>query len=280
MNRLPATIYISRSSAVYFLAPLAALLFLGVSANADIASPLNAHAAVYPLITSAREQMKIREYGAAVVILFKASNIDPENAQIYQELGNCYYYLGDRNSAATNYESSLRLNPANRALADYLKLLKPENGAGLSAGPHFISKTAAVSSDRWAPAWRSALLPGWGQVYKGEKGKGYALGAIEFVLYSGVITTYYMSAGAQSEYMALGPNLSQDKYDSALNSWGTMSTLNYVFYSLFGAVYVFCVYDAAQAPRSAVQARRMESPDAQIVLLEGGLGTKFKLLSF
>ena len=43
-----------------------------------------------------------------------------------------------------------------------------------------------------APVWRSAIMPGWGQLYKKEKNKGFALLIGEGLLLSGVVVSHIM----------------------------------------------------------------------------------------
>ena len=57
-----------------------------------------------------------------------------------------------------------------------------------------------VAADWTAPAWRSALVPGWGQAYNGDEAKAWWLGGSTWVLLGGVAVTYVEGEQALHDY--------------------------------------------------------------------------------
>ncbi len=63
--------------------------------------------------------------------------------------------------------------------------------------------------------WRSTLVPGWGQRYKGEKTKGWVFTGIAAAGALASIASYKVSSDARSYYKHLGPGTNPDEFDRA-----------------------------------------------------------------
>lgn len=70
--------------------------------------------------------------------------------------------------------------------------------------------------------WRSTVIPGWGQRYKGEKAKGWIFTGVAAGLAAGTVGSYLYAKQAHADYERLGPNDSagtfQSKYNSSVNA--------------------------------------------------------------
>ncbi len=59
---------------------------------------------------------------------------------------------------------------------------------------------------------RSAVLPGWGQIYNREPLKGLALGAVELGLLAWLITEHTLAERARDDYLRTGDPFYEDCY--------------------------------------------------------------------
>lgn len=97
--------------------------------------------------------------------------------------------------------------------------------------------------------WRSALVPGWGQISKRQEGKGYAILATEAVLLAGTLTTGIMNRKARADANATAIPADRTFYSDRADN---------LFYASLGigiaaaAVYVYNLLDAYLAERSDI----------------------------
>jgi len=90
-----------------------------------------------------------------------------------------------------------------------------EDDAGAGATPRYVR----VPDNRAEAALRSMVLPGWGQLYKGERTKGRLLVAVWGVTAAGGITTHVLRQQARSTYLdAATPDEAEDRYP-VFNRW-------------------------------------------------------------
>src|SRR5437764_1455792 len=61
--------------------------------------------------------------------------------------------------------------------------------------------------------WRSALLPGWGQRYKGERTKGWVMTGAAGGLAATSLGLYQYKVSARDSYNSLGPTNSAKTFD-------------------------------------------------------------------
>lgn len=185
----------------------------------------NAQSGAQGSMAQAQALYRAKRYEEAVSAYRGILAGDPKNAMAEQGLGNALYGLGRPAEAKQAYQRSLALNPGNPALAA------------------FVQKLESPVSVSWVqPAWRSALLPGWGQFYNHEERKGLVVGGLTLGLLAGVAVTYVVGSSAQQEYLNAGPG---SDFDKPYGTWEAMASLNHAFYLGFGAAYLYNVIDAA-----------------------------------
>ena len=93
--------------------------------------------------------------------------------------------------------------------------------------------------------WRSAILPGWGQMYKGSMGKGIAILGAEVVAAGGIVAL----EGMRSSYVTKAktqPHYAQQYYSKASNC----GIIRNGFILAAGAIYIYNLIDAIVAPGS------------------------------
>jgi hypothetical protein len=70
-----------------------------------------------------------------------------------------------------------------------------------------------MADPRLAAAWRSLLLPGWGQRFKGQKTKGRLFTISAATLAGATIVSHVLRARAEKDYLHAGENEVESRYD-------------------------------------------------------------------
>ena len=119
-------------------------------------------------------------------ILQSQRRLAPEElAFLHQYLALSFYNTGQPDSARVHFLNLLSVNPGleldpvtiSPKIIEFFNEIKKDYQALSGSSPSLAhTKYVFVEDLRPAAAWRSALLPGWGQFYKGQKAKGYVLG--------------------------------------------------------------------------------------------------------
>lgn len=108
---------------------------------------------------------------------------------------------------------------------------------------------------RPAATWRSMLLPGWGQLYKNDNRKGYALITATAITTLATGIFHVLQEQAHTDYRdVIEPNRIEQKYDryNSLYQWRNNSAL------LAGGVWLYAVFDALLVkPKFAQQCTRV-----------------------
>jgi tetratricopeptide (TPR) repeat protein len=194
----------------------------------------------------------------------------PDNARAYQGLGNAYFGLGRKSDAMAQYHKSLELNPTNKALADFL------------AANEAQASKPSQGGDWLQLAWRSAILPGWGQFYNGQPTKGLVLGGVTLGLWAGEIGTYFAGESAMHKYESLTSNNPAD-YNGPYNTWNQMADINHVCYIGMTAFYLYTLIDAivcSHGSGSSTALLPQGDPAFQVTAEAQGIGFKAKVLTF
>ena len=67
------------------------------------------------------------QYSQAVELYLQALQQNDQDAQVWQNLGVCYFRLGQKKDALSCLEKALALNPEDQALRDWLTKYKAQN---------------------------------------------------------------------------------------------------------------------------------------------------------
>jgi tetratricopeptide (TPR) repeat protein len=246
--------------------------FIPKLAAATAAAPASSSATAY-----AARFYQAKRYDEAIQYYNQALASNPNDSKAWQGLGNCYYAKQDKVKAVDAYKRALQLDPSNMALSNFLTAYAPESsGAGAVA-------VAGGPKDWVQPLWRSAVLPGWGQVYEGRNTAGYVLGGATLAFLGGTVITYIMGDAAYQQYMSLTDSTAD--FDTPYNTWDSMATLNHIFYIAFGLTYTYTLVDAVMnaKPMPTQHAQfNEEAPALQLSMLDrdGAMGLKYRLLKF
>ncbi len=141
---------------------------------------------------------------------------------------------------------------------------------------------------RWGPArvtpfrsaWRSAILPGWGQAHNGQTRKAWLLGGLTLGLLAGEYATYSAGNAVRDQYLGLS---GQADYDTPYQSWQAYSDANHFLYIAMTAAYIYTVVDAAanaHAPRPVAVGMAPEAGPVIVALTNGGAKVTVLLAQF
>jgi len=133
-------------------------------------------------------------------------------------------YKGDKEAVLEHLELALQLNPGIKLdplffspelqqTFERLKNSKAQQPRTDVSAPQI--RYMALRDQRIDAAWRSLVLPGWGQIYKGQRKRGYTFAAITGGLAVATATVFVMEKRAENDYLEeVDPNLVPSKYDT------------------------------------------------------------------
>lgn len=213
-------------------------------------------AALDDLMDDAKNMMGESRFQEALENLKKIIKAAPSDASAYAALGDAYYGLGKVIEARQAYEKSLELDTAQPQVQSFVQNHLPDdvvNAPTLAKG----------DVNPFSPLWRSALIPGWGQVYNGDSTKGVVLGLTTLGLLAGAAATYLGAAANYQTYSALGPGTSANDFNTAYDNVESWALANHILTVIFYAAYVYNLGDAAAEarPKQTLRASLRLSPD-------------------
>ncbi len=123
--------------------------------------------------------------------------------------------------SALSIDPDLELNPAN-ASPQALELFRSVR-SDLASGQAFESSSAIrylrVNDPRPAAAYRSMLIPGWGQLYKGQRTRGYVFMGLWAATAAGTLSAHIIRHDREQAYLdETVPSQVQSRYDD-FNRW-------------------------------------------------------------
>jgi hypothetical protein len=135
-------------------------------------------------------------------------------ALVFFEQGNSAH--GEEHLAlALQLNPNLQLDPIffSPQIRQRLEELRPKIATiGNSNAPSV--RYIVVADPRLAAAWRSLLLPGWGQRFKGQKMKGRLFTISAAVLAGATITSHVLRERAEKDYLHAGEDEVEARYDT------------------------------------------------------------------
>ncbi len=222
------------------------------------------------------EQSKIYynngEYEKAIAELEKALNVlyklkQNDRVEAYKYLGFSYVAFGDILKAKESFKKALSLNPQ---LTLDEATVSPKIIQVFEQAKIEMPKTVIVDTVQEEPTykavdytgatWRSALLPGWGQMYKGDGNKGAVLMVSFLSCLSGMVVSAIVESRAHEKYRE-----DPSKY-SAYNFWHNMTMWMLVG---TGGTWTFGVVDAALVRPSSRTAYNFNDKSQVVLYPEG-----------
>lgn len=174
-----------------------------------------------------------------------------EQVEIYTYMAFAHVALGKRDEAIQNFESALELDPTLTldpiyvspkiiALFEEVKLARETEGEEQIKYPQI--PTTLERDMRSGGAWRSLVLPGWGQLYKGHKRKAIAIFVVQALNVSTLVYAHFKTEKTHDEYLqARMPDDIESKY----NRYNTFYKLRTYVVLSTAAVWLYSHIDAA-----------------------------------
>lgn len=238
-------------------------------------------AALPESFAAAKAAFEAKDFAGAEAKFATASLEAPGEAQVWNFLGLTRWKLGQREQALEAYEKCLQLNPDQPALKKFLADQRAASGKP-AAGEDSPAKPKSRTRPWVSPLWRSALLPGWGQVYNGEKTKGLVIGSAALSTYLVSLTAFVIATQAQKDYQNLPGGLPQGSYDDPYNRWSTWAGVNYISYAIFAGLYTYNLLDAVWGAKQPAVSLAPEAGESRLsfALLGDGLQARLELARF
>ncbi len=191
-------------------------------------------------------------------------------AEVHTTLGLIYFTQNRTLEARRHFESALSLRPeldldpnfVSPKILQFFEQVKTEWTARRSTPADQAPAEARyiiLTDPRPAATLRSMVFPGWGQLYKGQRRKGWVLAGLWGASLVGSVATTVARNRAQDRYQAeTDPDRIEARYDT-FNRWHKVRN---GFLSVSAAIWVYGFVDAlvSGGPPEAVepQARRLE----------------------
>ncbi len=209
-------------------------------------------------------------------LLKQAKGLNPQQlATIHEQMALSFFSLGQLDSSRSHFLSLLSLFPewqldpiyVSPKIIDFFQQLKKTyTQQSVMPAPSAVPYTRyiIVEDRRPGAAWRSLLLPGWGQWYKSQKKRAYWVGGTVFLSAAGTLAAALLERNAHQIYLATqDEQLIAQRYDR-YNFWFktryTMQTITLLGWALN-------VVDALWTPSPISQRIRLSAAGGQLKLV-------------
>lgn len=143
-----------------------------------------------------------------------------ELVELHKYLALIYYAQGEIDPSQKQFKTALSLKPdlslsplyVSPKIIEFFNRVKTEYNSGTEKEETLAVKY--IPDKRFGASLRSLALPGWGQIYKGEKKKGVALISLWAVSIGGLLVMQLEQSQLHQEYLdAREPENIASKYD-------------------------------------------------------------------
>jgi tetratricopeptide (TPR) repeat protein len=190
--------------------------------------------------------------------------------EIHKILGLIYFSQNKEDAARLQFENALSLSPdlkldplfVSPKIVEFFEEIKKARTIKLQdAGASQADVRYVLLQDpRPAAAMRSMIVPGWGQLYKGEKTKGRVLLGLWSAGVIGSVAAHIARAHAEDRYLA---ETDPDRIESRYDTFNTFHKLRNNLLIFSGGVWLFSYIDAIlkkQNPTYSSQTSVLISP--------------------
>ncbi|HDQ25737.1 MAG TPA: tetratricopeptide repeat protein [bacterium] len=174
---------------------------------------------------------KKRQYEEAFKYFGAAARLNPKDKEAWKKAAFCAYQLKRHNVAFNAFKKVLALDDSDKEAKDFMDFYKTmQEKAVKKQEPREMT----------GPLWRSALLPGWGQVYNNQTVKGILFGSA--FLTSLGLTIYNINDASLKYNRYINTN---ENHDIAFKEAEDSNNTAIMWAVILGAVYAGNLVDAA-----------------------------------
>ncbi len=210
-----------------------ALLIFFINASMSFSQTIHSEKIIQEIIDAYNNFDYQNAEKKALAALDNYSNFSPEQLlTIHEYLAFINFTKKNYENAKNHFRSALTLNPdltlspriASPKIIDFFNEVKQQTITN-NVSDGFI-RYVYVPDRRFNAAYRSALLPGWGQNYKGEHLKGRVLLSLWTANIVGILFFHYKQAQAHQDYLdETAINRIESKYNTYNRYFKTRNAL-------------------------------------------------------
>ncbi len=238
------------------LAMLTAFIFPGICFAA-----LSSNSAALKYYAGAVSYNKKNDLKNAMTYYNLAIRKDKKFWQAWLGLGVCYYSMAKYRNAKLIFQYVLNLKPNEPTAKKYYDIMSPKK-AGNSAVPEGPRNKGDLM-------WRSALLPGLGQLYNGETAKGYIY-SLAYVASAVAIIKYIID---QNSAVSAYNNTNYD-FDAKYKTAQSARTKIIIPLAVAGTVWAISVLDAFLSGKDDIPRRTRKTVE---IKYDGGIMVAYNI---
>ena len=237
----------------FILNSIALILFLGVGAQPALKAqtPFDKAIKVQQLYESLEFEKAVK-YSRTIL----RENLPFSKEQllmIHQFTAYAFFNLGKPDSAKKHFITILSIDPdyqlnpviTSPKIIKFYKEIKKEFASQKLAKNIAYTRYVFLEDLRPGAAWRSLLLPGWGQYYKGQKIKSKWIGVTFGCVSAFTILTIFMEKNYHKKYLDSKTPSEISKQYKNYNSWYKLRKISYI---TLGTVWLSSFFDALWTP--------------------------------
>ncbi len=242
---------------------IAGILMVAILAGAALGQTATDESNILKMLEQSKTYYNTGEYEKAIAELERALNVlyklkQNDRVEAYKYLGFSYVAFGDVVKAKESFKRALSINPALKLDAATVspKIIQVFEQARAEMPTTVIPDTIPGEPeykrvDYAGAALRSAALPGWGQMYKGDVGKGRFLMITALSCVGGAVVSGLIESGAHSAYH-------DDPNDDTYGKYNFFFGLTRLCLVGLGGTWLFGVVDAAMVRPSGHSAMNLD----------------------
>lgn len=228
------------------------------------------------ILQTLNEKFKFEEVISTGRDLLQNTNnlLENEIKLIHEYIAISFFTLGEPDSAHLHFMTLLSMDKnyspdpirTSPKIRDFFANIKEEyNNLDNQNRPEYIERYMFVEDLRPNAAWRSIVLPGWGQLYKNQPVKGYVFGGTFLV---GLLVTtgaWIKENDYKGQYLnSTDPSEISDMYDQ-YNNWSKIR--RGVMYTTI-AVWMLNFFDAlwSEYPRLDIEINNPDTVNLSVIL--------------
>jgi len=227
------------------------ILFLSLALLLFVAAHAQASVNVDSLYALAEQANKNGDFLTARYEAMAALHYLPEltvvqACRFYEVLGSAFVGLDQRDEAFREFKNLYQLDISwkiNPEVSPKIKEVAKEAYLEVLTELQRPDVERLTSAElKFGASWRSAVLPGWGQFYKGQKVRGTAFMATQLLSLVALAVLQSEVNRQHDEYMGAEGAAAANAYGDYRNAWRTRNVVGYIAVGIYVATYLDALY--------------------------------------